>query len=183
MADFAGMLKKGARAPSRIVSLPPNAWADSRSDKPREPVEIGIRLMSEEDVQVARSQAAKTALELVPVGTEEDRVSAFNDALMRNAAERATCSPKNAESPFFVMGELEIRERITPEGVRRLWQEIEALHLASNPSLSEIDDEGTAHLFALLHRDLLDRLDRSDSQRVRRLLEMCRAELAAVDPD
>lgn len=185
MVDFASLIKKGKsegkRVP-RLLSLPPGAWADSRSDKPREPVTIGIRLLSEEDVQVARSSAAKIAVELVPVGTEDDRIAAYNDALMRFAAERGTCSPTDAETPHFAMGELEIRERMTPEGVRRIWHEIEALHLVSNPSLAEIDDDGLAHLFALVHRDALSSLNRSDAARLRRLLELCRAELAEVDP-
>lgn len=183
MVDFSALIKKGKegkRVP-RVLSLPPSAWADSRSDKPREPVTIGIRLLSEEDVQVARSSAAKIAVELVPVGTEDDRIAAYNDALMRFAAERGTCSPTDAEMPHFPMGELEIRERMTPEGVRRIWHEIEALHLASNPSLPEIDDEGLAHLFAVIHRDALARMSTADASRVRRLLELCRSELAEVD--
>ncbi len=180
MADFSKLLKPGkaaARLP-RVISLPPSAWADSREDKPREPVRIGIRLISDEDTQIARSTAAKIAVELVPVGGEDDRIAAYNDALMRVATEHGTCSPTNAEDPYFVMGELEIRQRLTPEGVRRVWHEIEALHASSNPSVSEIDDEGLAHLFALLDRGVLDSLEKSDAARVRRLLEMCRADLA-----
>lgn len=181
--DFAALLKKtesGPRIP-KVISLPTSAWADSRSDKPRSPVEIGIRLLSEEDVQIARAEAAKLAVQIVAVGTDDDRIVAYNDALMRFAAERGTCSPTDAEMPHFVMGELEIRERMTPEGVRRLWQEIEALHLSSNPSQEEIDDEGVAHLFALIHRDSLSRLPKVDALRIRRLLELCRSELAETE--
>jgi hypothetical protein len=186
MADFSALLKTGkgkdgARLPPRVIALPPSAWADHRDDKPREPVRIGIRLISEEDTQIARSEAAKVAVEIVPVGDEDDRIAAYNDALMRFAAERGTCSPTNAEDPYFVMGEMEIRERLTPEGVRRLWHEIEGLHVASNPSVSEIDDEGLAELFALLHHGALDRLEKSDASRVRRLLELCRVDLAELD--
>lgn len=186
MTDFSSLLKRsgsdGARLP-KVISLPISAWVDSRSDRPTSPVDIGIRLLSEEDTQIARSSAAKIAIELVPVGGEEDRIAAFNDALMRFAAERGTCSPKNVEDGFFPLGELEIRQRLTPEGVRRIWQEIEALHLACNPSLDEIDDEGLAHLFALLDRERLSALPRAESARVRRLLELCRTELASVNSD
>lgn len=180
MADFSKLIKQGkadARVP-KVIALPPSAWADSREDKPREPVKIGIRLISDEDTQIARSAAAKIAVEFVATGSEDDRIAAYNDALMRVAAEHGTCSPTNAEEPFFMMGELEIRQRLTPEGVRRIWHEIEALHAALNPSVAEIDDEGLAHLFALLHRDGLDRLDKSDASLVRRLLEMARSTLA-----
>lgn len=182
--DFSSIQKKTKLTPRlpRVITLPPSAWADHRSDKPREPVPIGIRLISEEDVQIARSTAAKIATELVPVGGEDDRIAAYNDALCRVAAARGTCAPHDAEQSFFAMGELEIRERMTSEGVRRIWQEIEALHISGNPSLAEIDDEGLAHLFALLDRNAIDELPREDMLRVRRLLEICRSQLAEVDP-
>jgi hypothetical protein len=181
--DFSALLKQtkaAARAP-RVISLGLGAWSDARADKPREPVSIGIRLLSEQDTQVVRSEAAKMAVELTPTGTEDERVEAFNSALMCFAAEHGTCSPTDAEQPYFPMGALEIRERMTPEGVRRLWHEIEALHLASNPSLDEIDDEGLAHLFALLHRDAVSLLPKTDAARIRRLLELVRSELAETE--
>jgi hypothetical protein len=185
MADFSSLLQKGGgthaiRPPARVVTLPLSAWADSRSDKPRTPVTIGIRLISEQDTSAARAAAAKVAVELVPVGTEDDRIEAYNCALMRFAAEHGTCSATNVEDPHFVMGEFEIRQRMTAEGVRLLWHAIEALHEASNPSVEEIDDEGIAHLFALLHRDALALLDKPEGARIRRLLELCRSGLAEV---
>lgn len=181
MADFSKLLKTGkgeARKPARVIELPPSAWADHREDKPREPVRIGIRLISEEDTQIARSEAARLAVEFVSEGGEDDRIAAFNDALMRVCAANGTCSPLDVEQPFFMSGELEIRARLTSEGVRRIWHEVEGLHLASNPSVSEIDDEGLAELFASLHHGALDRLEKADASRVRRLLELCRIDLA-----
>lgn len=184
MVDFSSLQKKAKVTPRlpRVIMLPPSAWADHRTDKPREPVAIGIRLISEEDVQIARATAARIAVELVTVGGEDDRVAAYNDALCRVAAASGTCAPHDSEQAHFPLGELEIRERLTPEGVRRLYQEVEALHIASNPSLPEIDDEGLAHLFALLDRNAIDALPREEALRVRRLLELCRSELAEVDP-
>jgi hypothetical protein len=189
MADFSKLLRSGGKAdvrpPARVVTLPSSAWADSRTDKPLEPVKIGIRLISEQDTQAARSEAAKVAVELAPVTpgadiTEDEQTAAYNGALMRFAAEYGTCDPKNAELPYFSLGEFEIRGRMTPEGIRRLWHEIEALHIASDPSVSEVDDEGLAELFASLHADALDRLEKSDAALVRRLLEICRSRLAEV---
>ena len=188
MADFSKLLrsnagKAGPRLPPRVLTLGPSDWADSREDKPLEPVKIGIRLISEQDTQAARSEAAKVAVELMPVGTEDDRIDAYNGALMRFAAEHGTCNPLNVEEPHFVMGELEIRARLTPEGIRKIWHAIEALHAGSNPSNGEIDDEGVAHLFALHHRGTLDRLDKADAALVRRLLEICRVYLAEADDE
>jgi hypothetical protein len=106
VADFSALLKKGketARAP-RVISLPPSAWAETREDRPREPVRIGIRLISEQDTQVARSEAAKVAVDLMPTGSEDDRIEAYNCALMRFAAQYGTCSPTNTDQPYFRAG-------------------------------------------------------------------------------
>lgn len=186
MVDFAELMKqsgagKGPRKPPRVFELPLSAWSDERTDKPLAPVAVGIRLISEEDAQYARSEAAKAAVEFIPAGDDDDRIAAFNDALARFAAERGMCNPENVEEPFFALGELEIRQRMTPEGVRRIWQEIATLHESSNPSLPEIDDDGLAHLFAMLYRDCLDRLPREDAAHARRLLERVRSMLDEVD--
>jgi hypothetical protein len=186
MADISKLLKssggkKGLRPAPRVLLLVASDWADSREDKPLEPVKIGIRLISEQDTQIARSEAAKVAVELMPVGTEDDRIDAYNGALIRFGAEHGTCNPLNVEEPHFAMGELEIRERLTPEGIRKIWHAIEALHAGSNPSVGEIDDEGMAHLFALHHNGALDRLEKADAALVRRLLETCRTYLAEAD--
>ncbi len=97
--DFSALLKssKAATRVPHVISLGLGAWADSRIDKPREPVSIGIRLLSEQDTQIIRAAAAKTAVELTPNGTEDERVEAYNSALMCLAAEYGTCSPTDAE--------------------------------------------------------------------------------------
>lgn len=183
MADFTKLLQKskaasGPRPPPKAITLVPSDWADQREDKPLEPRQVGIKLISEQDTDIARAEAAKIAAELVTVGSDDDRTVAYNCALMRYAAQAGTCSPTNIDDPYFMLGELEIRERLTPEGVRKIFQAIDALHVGSNPSVGEIDDEGAAELFALLHAGALDKLDKAEAGQVKRLLEYCRATLA-----
>jgi hypothetical protein len=184
MADFAKLLRQsgaansGKRLPPKFLTLVPSDWADQRDDKPLEPVKVGIRLIAEQDTDIARAEAAKIAAELVTVGGEDDRIEAYNCALMRYAAQAGVCSPTDVDAPYFMLGEMEIRERLTPEGVRKIFNAIDALHVASNPSNGEIDDEGSAELFALLHAGAIDKLDKADAGQVKRLLEYCRAALA-----
>lgn len=186
MADFEKLLRqsnasKGPRLPPKVITLKPSDWADQRTDKPIEPILIGIKLISEQDTDIARSEAAKVAVELIPAGgSEDDRTVAYNCALMRFAAQAGVCSPTDIDAPFFMLGETEIRERLTPEGVRKIFNAIDALHVASNPSNGEIDAEGTAELFALLHAGAIDQLDSAAAGQVKRLLEYCRATLAEV---
>jgi hypothetical protein len=186
VADFAKLLQKGKtasgpRPPPKVITLLPSDWADQREDKPLEPRQIGIKLISEQDTDIARAEAAKIAAELITVGSEDDRTVAYNCALMRFAAQAGVCSPTDVDEPLFMLGELEIRERLTPEGVRKIFHAIDALHVGSNPSNGEIDPEGAAELFALLDRGALDQLNEIDSSaagQVKRLLEYCRATLA-----
>ncbi len=169
--------------PPRVVTIPPSAWASHRADRPAEPVQVGLRLISEEDTQYARGEAARIAAEYIQnAENEEERVAAFNDALIRVALGRALCQPHDVTQPYFLMGEDEIRVRLTSDGARRLYQELEALHVAESPAMPEIDEEGFAHLLAMWDRGLwLKYTDRAERMRILRLLEACRQEMLEAE--
>jgi hypothetical protein len=173
----------GPRKPPRVISLKPSAWADSWKDKPQGPIDIGIRRVAEEDIQAAKSEAARICAEIVTSGADEDdRVSAYNDALIRVAAARGTSSPVDVSAPFFVMGEDEIREKMTPEGVRALWDAINALHIADSPLLPEIGNEGFGQLIAIWDREVaFDYLPPGGAAQIGRLLEHVRQELEIAE--
>jgi hypothetical protein len=184
VTTFSDLLKKsgGARKPPRVVKLGIEAFAQT-IDERIEGAIIGIRLISEEDVQQARAEAAQIAESLHPGPTiTDDKVAAFNDALMRLAVARSACAPDDITQPFFAMGELEVRHKLTSETVRRLWWELDALHVASSPAIPIIDADGFAHLMAMWGRtDILEYMDRDEAIRVRRLLEAARQALAEAE--
>lgn len=186
MATLAELLKQppgAALKPPRVIAIPPSAWASHRADKPADAVEVGLRLISEDDIQYARGEAIRIATEYVQnPDHQEERHEAFNDALMRVALGRALCQPHDVTQPYFLMGEDEIRVRLTSEGVRRLYQELEALHTSENPAMPEIDEEGFAHLIAMWDRGLwLKYTERPERMRILRLLEACRQEMLEAE--
>jgi hypothetical protein len=173
----------GPRKPPRVLSLKPSSWADSWKDKPQGPVDIGIRRLAEEDVQAAKGEAARLCAELTSdAADEDDRVSAYNDALLRVAAARGTSSVADVTVPFFTMGEDEIRQKMTPEGVRALWDAINALHIADSPLLPELDNEGFGQLIAIWDRQVaFEYLPPGGAAQCLRLLEHVRQELEAAE--
>lgn len=178
---FAAMLRRegpALRKPPKVVELPLSAWADGREDKPAAPIPIGLRLPSEDDVQRARDEASKAIEEFASRGDTDDRVSAYNDALVRELVASSACQAADVTKPFFEMASLDVRRRLTPDGVKRLYQEIEALRTGCDPAMPELDPEGLAHLTAMLDRDVWkDHLPYEEAKRIRRLLEHARQEL------
>jgi hypothetical protein len=165
-----------ARKPPRTLKLEASAWAGAREDAPQTAVEIGIRRVAEEDVQAAKGEAARLASELIAgAASEDDRVSTYNDALIRVLVARCACRPDDVLEPYFALGELEIRERMTSEGVRAIWDALNALHISDSPLLPELDSEGFAHLIAMWDRGLaFDHLPPDEAAQLLRLLEHVR---------
>jgi hypothetical protein len=183
--NFSELLKQSGptvRKPPGAVTLPPGAWSDAREDKPLAPVEIGLRLLSELDITTCKERAEKRAALVSQHGEADDKAAAYNQALMCAFAECGTCMPHDATQPYFIAGEDEIRHRLTWDGIRRIWHELEALRAANDPSIPELDDEGFAHLAAMHHRGICwQAMPPSEARRARRLLELVRMTMSAAE--
>ena len=93
------------RRPSGSVVVPPEAFADAWEDKPSSDVCIGLRFVSDADLEDARIEALRRAAELVPNHGESDAadevfVLSFHDAMIRWIIARATCDPNDATRPW-----------------------------------------------------------------------------------
>lgn len=178
MSAFSSLIKPRApqqkRPAPRAVEVPVHAFADDWAGKPTQPMRVGLRLVSERDMQMARSEAAKHAWRLHrEEHDDENRVDAFNDALVRWVVSCALCKPDDATAPFWDDMQLEVvNGALTSEGVRLLWEEYETLAIDSSPLSRELDDEELPAL-GMLTADVFDALDPEESRRVRRLLAHC----------
>jgi len=193
---YENLLKReggGSRKPPLVVTLPLSAWADEQTDKPSGPIPIGLRLPADDDAEVSQDEANKTADTFAAHGDYDDRVRAYNAALVREMVARCTCQAVDVTLPFFECGALDVRRRLTTDGITRLWQELEVLRSASDPSMPEIEPvEGFAHLLVMYDRGVAwDFMPREEQKKCRRLLETvrqlmqegeARAEAAGVDP-
>lgn len=122
------------RPPAGTMLLSPDAYASDFARRPLDAVSVGIRLLSEADVQAARAAAVKTALDYFDDDAHaDDRFDAYNDALMREVVARAACDPNDARQPFFPGDEEEVREALTSDGVRAIWDEVDRLTIERSP--------------------------------------------------
>lgn len=130
---------------------------------------------AELDLQRAEDEAAKAVEMFASHGERDDRIRAFNDALIREILAAATCQPMDVTQAWFEMGAHDIGARLTSEGIKRLYNEYEILRVGSDASMPEIDDEGFAHLVVTHDRAIgLEHLPPEDARLCKRLLEAAR---------
>jgi hypothetical protein len=166
--------------PPRVIVVPFTAFADGWKGKPKDDVAMGLRRLSEADTQSARAEADQLSRELHDHPGEE-RDAAFNDALMRWAVARATTDPNDVHQPFFDMAEDTVREALTSHGVRRIYEELERLTIATSPLHPIATDEDLRELVARLSdAATLDQLTTGQARQLRRLLRHCLDELRLI---
>lgn len=181
MTRFAEILKAGPRKPGRIVTLPTSAFAESAGDRPAAPVQIGLRLPSEQDFRRAQAEGSEREDELGPSADPDDRVRAFNSGVIVTLVAACSCLAMDATQPFFE-SYLEAEHRLTPDGLRLLWQALELLQVAENPSIPELTDEGMSHLWAIWERgEALAAMPDVEAKKIRRMLEWARQTLALAE--
>lgn len=154
------------------VEISAKHWAGDVVDRPTKPLAVGVRLLSEQDVQEAKAEGSRVVTGFYGGAPDPEGINdAYNDALMRSCVARAITHTEDASIRHFVLGEEEIRQQLTPEGVRALFQAVESVHIGASPCMAEIDDDGCLKLAAILQRrKAFATLDVESRARVRRLL-------------
>jgi hypothetical protein len=175
-----------ARRPPRTVTLRTADFADTYESKPKADVAIGLRALSERDLDTARAQAARLVSEKYAdkgdgVTDREACDEAFNDALMRWAVAKATCNPNDATAPYFDMAEDVIAIALTPEAIRMLWDQLVILMKGIASAVPEATDEEIVELAGMLDRGLLTELVDVQQTELRKLLAHVHAALAALE--
>lgn len=166
--------------PPRVVELPPSAWSSTAKERPTTPVKIGLRLVSEDD----RHQARETAIDAVGLEVTEvsDRNDIFNSVLIRELVACGCCLALDERQPFFLSGGLEVAQRLTTDGVKRLWQELETLDIANRVAMPEANDEGFSHLVAMWDRGAaFEYMPPEVAASLRRTVEYVRQEMADAE--
>lgn len=157
-----------------VVEMAPSLWADGRKSKPAQPVQVGLRLLSEADFTRARTVAAKFAWNEHQEPADEDcRIECFNAKLMGLLMAEAACLAGNVDQKYFENADIKIFLDLTPEGIRYLWDHYEAFACMQSTTAAEaIDDELTELADALLAGDLFSGMELEKTRRIRRLLKM-----------
>ena len=163
-----------ARVPPRIIDIPVDAWADEWPDKPPAPVKAGLRLLSEQDLQSARANAAEKAR-----AAHDDllgQVESFNDHLMAWAVARSLCTATDVMQPYLPAAHENVFEAFTSRGIKRIWEEIEVLHIMRSPLISEATDDELVALATSVSPAALAELSSVKQGRIRRLIAFVLAE-------
>lgn len=155
------------------------------SSRPVHEMAVGIRLISQRQVETARAEAAKYAIEMHDKPDDSaGRQLSYEDRLMVWIGAQSACDPNDRAKTQFTPDELP--ERLTPEGLRFLFDNYEALSIELSPLWRPIDDAGVARLARAVERGALGRLEHARALRARKLLAFVLAELEeapTVTPD
>lgn len=153
MSAFRELKKATAPAPASVVVLLPGHYADTWPSKPAEPTPVGLRLVSEKDLQTARQQAAKGAWDQFPDPDQDDddRLAAYNDTLAAWVVACGTTQPNDATKPWLPMAQDNVQCALTSGGVHFLFDQIVALYTERSPLSPEVTDGDIVRLCDALH--------------------------------
>jgi hypothetical protein len=180
MSAFAAQ-RAAFRTPARTKDFPPSIFMDAWQARPTKPTTIGLRVPSDYEYTLARANAAQMAAELHPNEASDGRIDTFNDALVRELCAAGMCSPTNVFEPFFPTPEDDVRTKLTSEGAKSVWQEIERLAFETSPVHREADDEEMALVSAaLVTPEIIDGMPAFRAKRIRRLIAFVLDELETL---
>jgi hypothetical protein len=160
--------------PHAVVVLPSSAFADEWPHKPHADVAIGLRLLSEQDIKIAKGQA-KAALLRAQTGHKVDvpvlSWELYNDELMRYAMARATTDCNDIAKTYFQHAEDTIQVALTSRGVARLWDAYTKMLVATSPASPQATDDDVVRLSRILAQPgVLDRLESGKRAEARKVL-------------
>jgi hypothetical protein len=161
MSTFIDTSKKAPRKPERIVVIGPELFAFDYKNKPTSEVAIGLRVISENDVQIGRAAASRYMVKMY--GTDDGKIrdpdqawGCWNDKWLAYAIGRSACDPNDVDKPYFNFGEEGAALALSSEGLRLLWDEY-MLIFRGKGERPQISDEDLLPLAkSLANVELLD---------------------------
>lgn len=183
MSSFKQVLESRNRVPSRHLVLTRNMFADTWEDKPTEDTAIGLRKIADADIQTARAEAAKFAIAMHD--DREGQIDAFNDMLMRWMIIAGTCDANDftRQAPFFESSEENVRNALTSQSIRYIWDQIDAFLVETSPLVPIASDEEILDVAErLLMGPLPAGMPKADQIRIRKLLGVVMREIQFHEP-
>lgn len=181
MSSFNALEK---RKPPGDVVVTPRVFDDTWDGRPKSAVCLGLRFVSDDDLQAGRQQAAKVANRLHPRATSDSPeallwADAYHDALLRWIVARGTCDPNDVSRPWDgwrAAPEDIAAIALTSEGAQYIFDAWERMRIATDPTIPAATDEELAVLPARAAAKLSS-LERAAAVRIRRLVRFCLDEL------
>ncbi len=160
------------RPAAKVVTLQPSAFSETWDKRPKSAVQIGIRLVSDEVLDGARSAAAVAAWEVHHQEAPLGRIDLYNETLMRSILAHACVKPDDVRAQWFGgVAESLIAIALTDVGVLALWEAYELLKVETSPLSKEATDAELEVLaIRIADRSVFAGLTERDQRVVRRIL-------------
>ncbi len=179
MGGFQKVAKK-ARAPGRTLEIEPWAFADDWDGKPKATICVGLKLVSETDKTVARTEAEKLADELHP-RRGPLWVEAYNDALMRQVVAVGICDPNDIEKPCdtLKLAQDMVGHALTSRGTAYIFNAVDRYEIETSPIGVPASKSEVERLCELLGKTDVEALPVA----TRRMLSHVLEQLELLQPD
>jgi len=183
MSAFAQRIALDAPRPLAIEVLKPEHFCSDWQNVPHGEVAVGVKLLSESELQQVLAEAAREVQLLYPDGDPNGplMIKAYEDALVRLAVGRCATNPNDARDPYFAASD-EMVGAAWPSGtIRRIWDTLERVTIAHSPVAEPAHDDDVRALMELIGRGMVDKMMPARQLRTRKLLAFLLAELRAVE--
>lgn len=177
--------------PSTIV-VSPNAWSSTWAKRPKEDVCLGLRFVSDRELEDAHIEAYKRAERLFPAHKESEAAkelfaASFTGTLMRWVVARGTCDPNDVTQLWELWADaaedIAVEMALTDHGVQFIYDAWERMRIAADIAMPVASDDDISLLSELAKRlPTLAGQSRAREQRCRRLLRFVLEELESIAP-
>ncbi len=184
MAGFKALEASARTRPATVETFPPSIFASTWKDRPADEVAVGLRIPSDNEVSLARANAAQRAWDLHPKEEDFDnRLACMNDALVRELCACGMTDANDARKKYFHAQEDAVFRHLTQEGAKAVYDRLERLVLETSPVHREASDGELRALAAMLEDPTaFDLLPGYQASRARRLLAFVYDEILSSDP-
>jgi len=182
MSTFRQLLESKDRIPERHVVIKKNFFKTDWQSIPAEDVALGLRRVADGDISTAKAEAAKYAVEMAD--NREDQIELYEDALMRWVIIFGTCDANdfNMASPLFEGSEENVRNALTSQAIRYVFDAVDAFHVETGPFTRTLSDDEIVELAKrLMNGPLPTSMGRSSLLRVRKLLGFVQSEIETAE--
>jgi hypothetical protein len=176
------LIQRRQKQATKTIELFPSDFADEWEEKPETKITIGLRLVPETEMHKARANASQKA---VKSSTDREiQVDIYNDLLMAWAVAEGTCQAADTTQPWM-RGAVDVIPRaLTSRAIRRVYDELEKLHIESSPLHHEASNDELLKLAARLSlRSPFEHFKPIAEARMRRVCSYLLDEITDRDPD
>lgn len=185
-SPFAALVKLGSGAPlpaEDFVLVPPNAFSDRWKGKPNAEVAIGLRLIGDVDLDTAKAEGKKRALEMHDKpADEEGREACFRETVMQWVVSFAACDVNDRRRNYFEAAQDTVPLAFTAEGLRLVYDRYERFAIEQSCIDPTATDDDANELAARLAAGHLSQLDPAKQLRARKLLRFVLDDLRDEEP-